>query len=402
MADLRYAPRFEVGLGGKPLPVELRASITDVGYQTSLNAADRVELTLVNERLRWLDEPLLRMHNELTLSLGYAPDPLQHMFRGEIVSRSAAFPSGAGPSLTVAALDHMHRLQEGTKVRWFAIPTTSIGNFPLPDPAVAAAVSAENGLIPVFEPIGAALSVLLAGAEAFAAIGDADAAQRIIRKQENESDFDFLRRIALENGWEMIIDETGPLAGRQLRFLSPFDHLSPDVTLAYGRSLLDFTPRISEVGQLISVTAHVWVAALKTDLAVTVSWDWDEMTLNLAVRPTYTPMREGPSDFLVEEPVTPSSAPRVILSHLLPRLNQRLTGTGNTIGDPRILPGRVVRLEGLGVEFGGLYRVTGAVHQLGAGGYRTRFQVRKEVWFGSIPASEQGAIPVRLEAPFVA
>jgi hypothetical protein len=401
MANPRYAPQFEVRLGGEPLPTELRASITDVTYETGLNGADRVELTLVNDRLRWLDEPRLRLHNELTLSLGYAPDPLQHVFRGEIVSRSATFPSGTYPGLTVSALDRMHKLQEGTKVRWFAIPTATYGNFPIPDQGVAGIVSAENGLIPIFEPIGATLAVILAGVEAFTVINDPDSAQRIIRKQENESDFDFLRRIALENGWEMIIDESGPLAGRQLRFVSPLDHLSPDVQLAYGRSLIDFAPRISEVGQLISVTAHVWVAQLKTDFAITVSWDWDEMSLNISVRPSFTPLGEGPSDFLIEEPVTPSSAPRVILSHFLPRLNQRLTGTGNTIGDPSILPGRVIQLDGLGVEFGGLYRITSAAHQIGSGGYLTRFSARKEIWFG-VPTGQAGAVPIRLEAPFAA
>ena len=64
------------------------------------------------------------------------------------------------------------------------------------------------------------------------------------------------------------------------------------------------------------------------------------------------------------------------------------------MGDPRIRAGTVLRLEGLGEEFGGLYRVTQATHTLDSGGYRTSFDVRKEIWFGSIPKREQGAWPV--------
>jgi hypothetical protein len=198
----------------------------------------------------------------------------------------------------------------------------------------------------------------------------------------------------------MIIDHTGPLGGYQLHFISPLQNLQPEVSLRYGQSLIDFSPRISKVGQLVSVTAFVWVAALKTQLAVTVGWDWDRMSLSLDVRPSYTPMGKGPSDVLIRKPVTPVSAPREIVSELIPRLNQRLTGSGSTVGDPRIRPGIVLRLEGLGEEFGGFYRVTSATHTLDASGYRTSFEVRKEIWFGSIPLPDQGASPIAIKGPF--
>src|SRR4051794_11266906 len=160
MDELRYSPQFELKLGGSPLPADTRASVVGVTYTAGLNGADRVEVTLVNDKLRWLDDPQLALHQELTLSLGYAPDPLVHVFTGEIVSHSASFPSAAAPTLTIAALNRMNRLQEGMKARWFAVPTESYGNFPLPDPAVAGIVSAENGLIPVMEPVGATLAAL--------------------------------------------------------------------------------------------------------------------------------------------------------------------------------------------------------------------------------------------------
>ena len=53
----------------------------------------------------------------------------------------------------------------------------------------------------------------------------------------------------------MFIDHSGPLGGHVLRFQSPLDRLTPDVTLQYGRSLLEFSPRITNVGQILSVTA---------------------------------------------------------------------------------------------------------------------------------------------------
>ena len=69
------------------------------------------------------------------------------------------------------------------------------------------------------------------------------------------------------------------------------------------------------------------------------------------------------------------------------------------MGNNKILPGTVLQFEGLGREFGGLYRVTSATHTIDSGGYKTQFEVRKEIWFGSIPLNEQGAVPVGIRNP---
>lgn len=400
MANNRFAPDFRILINGEATPAALRASATSVSLQSGLEGSDRAEISLLNENMRWLDHPLLHLDNDLKLEIGYAPDPLVQVFGGEIVGHTARFPSNGLPVMTVVAQDRMNRLQQGTKVRWFAIPITSVTNLALPDPAVAGIVSAENGLLPILDPVGAAISVLLGGAGAVVAVSDTDSGQKVIRHQAEESDFDFLKRIGKENGWEMFIEHSGPLGGFQLRFMSPLDRLAPEATLKYGQSLIEFNPRISTVGQLASVTAYVWVAAIKTQFTVTLGWDWDEASLTLDVRPAVMPTKTGPSDYLIKEPVTPVSAPRKLISELIPKLNQRLTGSGSAIGDPRIRPGAVIQLEGVGEQFGGYYRVTSATHSIDSGGYRTSFEVRKEVWFGSIPLPEQGAAPLRLKGPF--
>ncbi len=396
-----YVPEYRLFINDEPIPASLRASITSISCQSGLKGADRVEIGLVNDNLRWLDHPLLALNNKLVLSVGYVPHPMEQVFLGQIVGQDATFPSSGSPTLTLNAQDRLWQLQQGDKVRWFAIPIPTRGNHPIADPAVASLVSVQDGLIPIIDPVGAVLAVLLAGVDVIAAVTDPDEAQRIIRRQVGESDFEFLQRIAQENGWEMFIDHTGDLAGHQLRFQSSLDHLSPDVTLKYGKSLIDFTPRISTVGQIVSVSAYVWIPAIKKHLTVTVGWDWDRMSLNIQISPeTRKEAGTGASVNLIEEPVTLVSAPRKIISELLPRLNERLTGSGSTLGDPRIRAGTVLQLEGLGEQFGGRYRVTSATHSIDSGGYRTSFEVRKDIWFGSIPAIQQGAVPITGSAGF--
>ena len=401
-ASTWYAPEFQVRIGGQPVPAALRASVMSVTCQSGIEGADRVELSLVNENLRWLDHPLLAVDNELSLTLGYAPDPLQQVFVGNIVGQSATFPSSGFPILTVIAHDRRQRLQQGTQSRWFAIPTSCVGNFPMSDLSVASIVALERQLIPVFDPVGAAIAAVLGGVEVAANFDDPDARQKMIRKQVGESSYDFLRRLATENGWDMVIDHTGPLGGSKLRFFSQLSHLSPDVRLRYGQSLIEFTPRLTTVGQVVAVSARIWKPEIKTEFTVTVSFDWDRDSLDVSISPGFggaTGADQGtgsqPQVLLLEEPLNQFTGPRVIVRKLLERLNQRLTASAVVIGNAQLRPTMVAQIEGVGEKFGGLYRITSVTHTLDSGGFRTSFETRKEIWFGSIPLLQQGAVHIQ-------
>jgi len=399
----RYAPEFKLLIDGGPVPAALRSSVTGCSLQGSLEGVDRLELTLANEGLRWLDHPLLTLDRQVTFTAGYTPEPLTQMFVGQIVGHTASFPSSGTPSMTVVAQDKRYHMQRGNKTRWFAISIPTYGNIPIPDVAVAAAVSAENGLIPLMDPVGAALAIIIGGASTVVAMDDPKAMQRIIRQQDGQSDYDFLARIAVENGWEMVVDHSGPLGGHVLRFMSPLDHLTPDVSLKYGRDLIDFAPRISNVGQIAGVSATIWQPDIKMEFTVKVGWNWDRQSLDISITPgsgiqAGSSDSDEPSYTLVDKPVTRADAARTIVGTLLPRLNRRLTASANTVGDRRIKPGGVVQIEGVGEKFGGLYRVTSVTHTIDTGGWRTAFELRKEIWFGSIPLPEQGAVPVRMSA----
>ena len=409
-AEARYAPEFQVRINGQPIPSALRASIMSVTCQSGIQGADRVEIALVNENLRWLDHPLLAVDRELSLSIGYAPDPLEQIFVGNVVGQSATFPSSGAPTLTVVAHDRRHRLQQGMSSRWFAIPTQCYGNFPMSDVSITHLVSVEHLLIPIFDPVGALIATVLEGAEVAVKLGDPDARQKMIRKQVGESSYDFLQRIAKENGWDMLIDHSGPLGGMRLRFSSPLSHLTPDVTFAYGRSLVDFSPRLTTVGQIASVSARIWKSEMKVEFNLKVSWDWERNALSVSLTPGIgqSVAQEGEKKsskegevLLLEEPVNQFTAPRVILGKLVERVNRRLTASGSVVGDPRLRPTMVARIEGVGERFGGFYRITSVTHTMDSGGFRTSFEARKEVWFGSIPLLEQGAVRMQLQGQTV-
>jgi len=381
-----YAPGFTVVLDGEPLPTAMRASITSLRYQDGLEGADRVELTLANPGLQWLDHPLLQLDLGFELQIGYAPDPFERVFVGEITGVTPAFPSGGIPTITVVAHDFLQRLTIGSKDRAFALSLPCIGKFPLPDPLIAELVGFTNLLVPTVDLVGAALSFLTL---LITYAIDPLEAKKSIRIQQGQSDFDFLSAMAKENGWEMFIDHAENPQGYRLRFLFMTPE-PPSVVLRYGQSLTEFTPRLTSVGQVAGVVARIWVAAIKTEFVIVLSWDYDRAAFDLQVFPGLGDLdallgSDKAKGVLRIDAVGPATVPKKLLGELLPRLNNRLTGSGSTIGNPAIRAGHIIQLDGLGEQFGGLYRITSVTHTIDGSGYRTSFEVRKEVWFGSIP-----------------
>jgi hypothetical protein len=382
----QYAPDYRVTINGAPLPPALRGSVVRVSHTDGIVGSDRVELTIANPGLRWLDHPLLQVDNGLTLSLGYAPGALDEIFVGEITGVTPSFPSGGIPTVTVVAQDFLQRLTTGTKDRAFKISVPCIGQFPLPDVVIADLVAATNLLVPAVDPVGAALSFLVL---MLAYAIDPLEARRAVRIQREQSDFDFLTALARDNGWEMSINHAAEPRGYVLQFRSLFQDFAPSVSLTWGRSLIEFTPRITTVGQVAGVTTRLWISAIKTEFVIVLGWDYDRAAFDFQIYPSLadlTSVLGTKADSYLSLPAGgPAEIPKVLLSELLPRLNSRLTGNGTAVGDTRLRAGAVVNFDGLGQQFGGLYRLTSVTNTIDSGGFRTGFEARKEVWFGSVP-----------------
>jgi phage protein D len=350
-----YVPDFALTLNGQPAPTELRAAVTSLSFEEALEGADRVEVALANPGLRFLDHPLLQLGVQLELALGYRPAALPAAFIGDITGVEPSFPSSGMPVIVVSAHDFLQRLAKGTKERSFP--------YYLPDSVIAAIVAAENFLLADPDPAAAALSAV-------------NILNQRPRSQFKKSDYDFLREIAAEYGFDMWVEGHVFHFRLLLRGQPP-----PEVELRWGASLLDFTPKHSSIGEIAGVSIKVWIEATKTQFAVSVSWDGDRLTLR--VQPAFLAGDTGAQATLSLPDIpldTPADAIKWVVGEMRRRINTRITGSGSTVGDPRLRAGRVIMLSGLGHQFSGSnYRLTSVTHTLDAGGYRTRFQVRQEL-----------------------
>jgi uncharacterized protein len=401
MKTPRFAPQFSIEINGSPIPTALRACITTVRLQTGMKGSDRLEFGLFNENLRWLDDELLRPGNRVALSMGYAPDLLPLMFAGELVGIEASFPSSGTPTLQLAAQDALAEMQKGQQTRWFARQVPNATNLPLSRQEVIRSVLAEYGMQPQFDAEDGDLAAIIGSLASLLATGlsldDPSVPQRGIDLQVTSHDYDLLKKIAGELGYDLFLDHSGATRGIVLLF-GPWRNLVPAVELHYGRSLQEFTPRESDAGQATEVTANVWVSSQKLTINLTLGWNWEAMVFTLRAEQGKAEAGKKSKSLVIDEPLTLATAPRRLVAELLPKLNSRTTASGAAVGDVRIRPGAVMKITGVGERFGGFYRVTECSHSLDGSGYRTQFDVRKEVWF-NIPKTDQGAVKVRLPAP---
>jgi len=387
----QFVPAYSLAINGQQIPTSLQSSIASITFESGLDAANRVEIAIANPGLEWLQShinglgftpvpttgpigPILTpglfqsglfdMNNTLSLSLGYADQPLTPMFDGEITGIEANMQAGTMPLLTIVAHDRLNRLAQGSYGRGFG---------PLPDALIAMILSAENLLVPAIDPTLAAASTAIAVVN-FIFNGSG-------RKQRSQTDLELLQEIADYYDADFWVE------GSTLYLSRFFKEYTPSVSLTWGESLLEFSPRVSTVGQYFGVGVKFTLREIPLSFTVAVSWSFNTQSIAINVVPggteAYLKSLIGPIDTIIDRPI--SSPPDIvdsamfILRKLRNALNNRLTATCAAVGDPAIVANAVVEFNGVGSDFSGNYRIVSAKHVIDSGGYRTNFKVRKEI-----------------------
>jgi hypothetical protein len=387
----QFVPDYTVSINSTTVPTALSSSISSITFESGMNAASRVELQMANPGLEWLQghinglgflpfadgalpgpippmnfsaQGLFDLENAVALSLGYADGTLTEVFQGEITGVQAHMPSDGMPTFTLVAHDKLQRLSQGSYGRGFG---------PLPDALIAIILSGENLILPAIDPTLAAASTAIAVVN-FIFNGSG-------RKQKGQTDLQVLQEIARYYDADFWVE------GSTLYLSRFFKEYTPSVILEWGESLLEFSPRLSTVGQFFGVGVKFTLRELPLSFTVVISWSFDSQSLAVNVVPSgteaYLKSIIGPIDVMISRPI--SSPPDIVDSAMMltrklrDALNNRLTATATVIGNPAIVANAVVQINGVGPDFSGNYRVTNARHVIDSGGYRTSFQMRKEI-----------------------
>jgi phage protein D len=290
---------------------------------------------------------LLSFGTEVEVCLGYGDArSTKPLVSGMITEITTNFPEGSSPELTVAGFDHGFALTIGKNSRTWSGAL---------DSTAAQTIASENNLQGKIELTS----------ETHAQI-----------EQNQESDWEFLKKLADRNHFELYVDER-----KALHFGKPHDKAGAVVQLAYGEGLLSFKPEANLAGQISKVEVYGWNPKTKERFLGEASAGEESglqgKSAGEFLKGFVHDLKKQPT-LRIRQPVfSQAEAKQRAKSALSERAKQFLTGEGETVGLPELRPDRNVELTNLGKQFSKTYYIHQATHKIDAGGYRTRFKVKE-------------------------
>lgn len=352
-----FAPTVVVTVAGKDVLREHLLALASVEVDLAIKSPGRFSFTIGSvfdweesefvagendDRIELLD--LFAFGAPVKISLGYGePSKLEPMIEGIITEVAASFTDSDTPRLTISGYDKLFALRLGRTTRHWDKSKIS---------DAVSAVASANALSADVRPtriIDASLD------------------------QTQESDLAFIERMA---------DLTGSIfymrSGKF--YFGPRSSRSPALEIPWGKGLERFSPSANLADQVSAVEVHGW-SAIDAKAVVGKAQRGDEKGRD--------GQRKSGGDWLasalgggrtieVSAPVRDQAeADARALAILEARAHAFVTGEGECIGVPGILPDTRLTLSGLGRVFSKSYYVGEANHRLDDQGYRTRFTVQE-------------------------
>ncbi len=347
-----YAPRFQVDIKGQKLAAEMSKTIIDVKVDEKVDVGASLTLTINDEfdmatqTYKWIDHPLFNIGNEINLKIGYSTN-LFNMVKGNITSLEPNFFSGGLPTLTVEGQDlAFDYLKRAKPERAFVDMTYS---------DIARTIASEAGMLPVVDNAGKFTSP--------------------IRKNNEETYFAFLERLAGEVGFQFKVD------GQTMYFVEPGDENKEILTLQLGKDIISFQPALRSSGLLreVIVRGHN-PRDPKTPIKGRASAGSERN--QESGRRTGSQIAEnlnGSGTRVISNVIVNSQehANKMASSILNKASDSLVEGQVNCIGLPQIRAGVNIRLEKMGERFTGKYYVKETTHTINNSGYNTSFKVKR-------------------------
>ncbi len=349
-----YAPRFEVEIERKKIPINISKIIKDVKVEESKDKASTFSLTVSVEYdtkkggFKWLDDPLFKEGNKVSIKMGYGSNT-HTMITGRIYEISSSFFSGDAPTLTLTGYDHSCELRRRSGERTFRDKKYS---------EIVQEIAGDTGFQnPIIDPTGKFESV--------------------IRKDSDKSYYQFIKEdLAANVRYEFGIDRDN-----RLYFIKPKDDKTEIVTLEWGKDLISFNPRmrLSELVTEVEVRGHNPQDPNSpiVETATAGSEQPQERGRRTGSQLAGELCPESKRVVTIRAPVSKGQAKAIALSILNEASDTLFTGSGECIGIPQIKPLVAIRLEKLGDRFSGKYYVESVTHTLNDSGYRTSFTVKR-------------------------
>jgi phage protein D/phage baseplate assembly protein gpV len=338
-----HAPLFSIRIDGQDLdPVEADF-VHEIKITNWLRMPDVCTLQVgypaksIGEPYESLDKSKLEIGRELEVRMGSMDESTtQTLFKGEIVTVEPDFHAG-GVAMVVRAYDRTHRMMRTRKQRSFIQQKSS---------DIIKKVCSEHGI--------------RANVTA-----SSDVHQFIL--QHNETDFDFVLRLARRIGFELTVD-----AGNA-KFAPPNAN-GEKVELTYPDELRAFRPRITAVQQVQTVNVRGFDFQNKRSVVRTKTRPQQITAAGISRSTVANKFPQAVLEIAGQSFTTTGEADSMAQAALDQLANAYLAAEGTCDGDPRIKAGVLLQISGVGKNYSGTYRVAKSVHVIrGGGGYETQW-----------------------------
>ncbi len=335
-----HVPGVAVTVDGAELDPKWRNSLDEVKVVNTLQLPDMALVRLIDPKGENVDSHPLQIGKDLEIKASAMGDrSTTRIFKGQIAAVEPEFGAN-GCVISIRAYDKSHKLNRTKKTRTFQ--QVSCSN-------MAQKVIGENGL----------------SADAHST----DVVHEFFQ-QSNETDWDFLWRIALMHDYLVCADD------QTITFKPASSTDGAPVTLTWQHELISFRPRMSGIQQPQSVQVRAWDPKSKQNVSGNAS---SPQTTSQPgkTRASVSNDLGGGTIAVTDRVAANSGEANAIATSTLQRLADAFyEADGQAWGNPKIKAGVQVQIKGVGSHFGGTFMVTTATHSYrGATGYRSSFQI---------------------------
>jgi phage protein D/phage baseplate assembly protein gpV len=333
---------IEVRLGGQALEPKVVQKLIEVRIQENLMLPDSFLMRISDPDMKQVDSSVYEIGAEVEILLASAQEgSLQPVFKGQVTALEPEFSAG-GAYVALRGYDNSHAMHRDKRTQTYQNATAD---------DIAHKVAARSGLQPgTIEAAGAPHDFV---------------------QQSNESDWEFLWRLAGAIDFEVVVLD------KELHFRKAGGMPGAEpITLAWGKQLISFRPRVTGVQQMQEVLVRAWDPSSKQVIESSATADSPSSTIGIE-RDGVVESLGGGTMTVSDRPVITQDEADALAKSVAAHLgNAFVEADGSSHGDPRIRAGSKVKIEKVGERFSGTYSLSAVTHIFrGAKGYETHFSI---------------------------
>jgi phage protein D len=337
-------PTFIVYLNGTRFSAEQEADVKEITVTDRIDLPSSFSITLSDSLRKWTDNNDFSEGSTIKIMMGYKDD-VEEVINAEITGISPLYRMNSDDQVSINGYDQLHRLHRGVKTRTFS-------NMSFTD--IVKQIASDAGMQNDVDELGSEEQFMI---------------------QRDQTDFEYLLKIAKNYNCKVWVED-GKLYFKKLEQSN-----DSDVIVEWGKTLMEFKPRLSALGLISEVEVRGWSPAASVPVVGLATYNdisfkvGDGQLGNKLVEENFGNAKM----YVVDDTAVDMNSVENIAKDLIRNNSMNyIRGTGKSQGNYKIKSGTLIELKELGSRFSGKYYVQSMNHKFVANeGFTTSFEVTR-------------------------